>query len=153
LKEARLLLVFLSPAALRSNWVLFEAGHAYARGVRVVPVGIRGVNLSTVPPPMSLLQGFNITSAESLTNIFALTNEEFGFSHNATFIREDFEGVFPPDATSPSPAQPVFDVVDTVALTFQLRENLRKGEYNPLRVLNDALLTHDLPAVISDDMI
>lgn len=48
--------VFISPHSLRSNWLFFESGFAYSRDIKVVPVGILGVDLGTLSPPLSLLQ-------------------------------------------------------------------------------------------------
>jgi hypothetical protein len=61
--------VFLSPSALESKWVPFESGYAYSREIRVVPVGILGVDLATIGPPLGLLQGFNISSGPGMNNL------------------------------------------------------------------------------------
>jgi len=91
LKGAKLMLVFVSPNALRSNWIFFESGFAYAKDIQVVPVGIGGVDLGTFPPPLGLLQGFNITSADGLNNIIALFNKTFSHSHRERFNDSEFE--------------------------------------------------------------
>lgn len=75
LEHAELMIVFVSPSSLRSNWIFFESGFAYAKKIRVVPVGFLGIDLASLPPPLSLLQGFNITSEEGLNNIIAVTND------------------------------------------------------------------------------
>lgn len=91
LEEARLMLVFISPNALRSNWVFFESGFAYAKDIQVVPVGILGFDLGKLSPPLSLLQGFNITSADGLNNIIALLNKTFDHTHHENFSESDFK--------------------------------------------------------------
>jgi hypothetical protein len=48
-------------------------------------------DLGKLPPPLSLLQGFNITSADGLDNIIALLNETFGHSHHGNFSESDFK--------------------------------------------------------------
>ena len=53
--------IFLTPHSLNSNWVHFEAGHAYSKGLDVIPIGLFGIDLNSVRPPLNLLQGFNIT--------------------------------------------------------------------------------------------
>jgi TIR domain len=63
LEAAALMLVFITPNSIGSGWVYFEAGYSYAKGVRVIPIGFLGVDLAQIGPPLSLLQGFNITSA------------------------------------------------------------------------------------------
>lgn len=93
LKRAKLMFVFLTPNSVRSNWLYFEAGHAYSKGIRVVPVALLGIDLSAVSAPLSLLQGFNIHSESSLGNIVAAANEEFGHSHNETFSQDELSKI------------------------------------------------------------
>lgn len=94
LSITKVLFVFLSPASLASGWVFFESGYAYSRGIRVIPIATGGVDLGLVSPPMSLLQGFNLTSPDSAANIIAVLNEEFGFSFPAEFTDSEFRQVF-----------------------------------------------------------
>lgn len=79
LVEAKFMVVFITPNSLESNWIYFEAGYAHSRDIRVIPVGLLGVDLGALRPPLSLLQGFNIMNHEGLNNLIAVTNEEFGF--------------------------------------------------------------------------
>ena len=60
LDGSALMFSFLSPISTGSAWINFEAGYAYARGVKVVPVAIMGKDLDALNPPLSLLQGFNL---------------------------------------------------------------------------------------------
>ncbi|HEU4556245.1 MAG TPA: toll/interleukin-1 receptor domain-containing protein [Longimicrobium sp.] len=100
LTATSLMFVFISPASAASQWVFFEAGFSYARQVQVIPVAIGGVDLGRMPPPISLLQGFNLTSAEHLNNILTQINEKFGHSHKLSFTQGDFEHIFQPSARS-----------------------------------------------------
>lgn len=93
LNRASLMLVFVTPSSVRSNWLYFEAGYAYSKGIRVVPVGLFGVDLSTVTPPLSLLQGFNVTSEAGLNNIVAIANDVFGHAHAESFVPDDFRAI------------------------------------------------------------
>lgn len=47
LEHTHLIIVFVSPNALRSNWLFLESGFAYARNIRVVPVAILGVDFGS----------------------------------------------------------------------------------------------------------
>ena len=91
LQQAGMMVVFVTPASVHSKWIYFEAGHAYAQGLRVVPVGFMGVDLADVPPPLGLLQGFNIESEDGLDNLLALTNEAFGHTHPLAFTEDDYQ--------------------------------------------------------------
>lgn len=91
LDDAKLMVVFVTPNALRSNWTFFESGFAYAKRIRVVPVGFLGQDLTILPPPLALLQGFNIFSQDGLDNLIALVNEEFGHKHSAIFSQAEYQ--------------------------------------------------------------
>jgi hypothetical protein len=93
LNRAKLMFVFVTPSSLRSDWLYFESGYAYKQGLRVVPVGFKGVDLGKVPPPLGLLQGFNITSEASLDNIIVVANEEFECSHTARFTPDEYREI------------------------------------------------------------
>jgi TIR domain len=93
LDRASLMVVFVTPSSLRSSWLFFESGFAYSKGIRVVPVGFLGVDLGTLPPPLGLLQGFNITSEAGLNNVIAVANEVFGHSHAEAFTADEFGDV------------------------------------------------------------
>ena len=93
LNRAKLMFVFVTPNSVRSSWLYFEAGHAYSKGIRVVPVAMLGIDLSAVSPPLSLLQGFNIHSESSLGNIVAAANQKFDHSHNVTFSQDELSKI------------------------------------------------------------
>jgi hypothetical protein len=97
LEHTKAMLVFLSPASTKSQWVYFEAGYAYSKDVRVVPIGILGVDLTRIGPPLGLLQGFNITSADGLNNIIAVINDVFDYAHAESFTDEEYDQLFMPD--------------------------------------------------------
>ena len=102
LRKAKLMIVFISSNSLRSSWTYFESGFAYSKDIRVVPVGFLGVDLATLSPPISLLQGFNITSKEGLNNIVALANDAFNHSHDPNFSDEEYQMFVPSSLLSSS---------------------------------------------------
>lgn len=104
LKSSRLMFVFVTENSLRSNWIFFESGFAYSKGIRVIPVGFLRTDLRQLAPPLSLLQGFNIDSEEGLNNIIAVVNEEFSHSHKSFFTHQNYVeiiGASPEGAISP----------------------------------------------------
>ena len=96
LDECGLMLVFLSPNSMNSRWVYFESGYAYSRSLRVVPLGVFGVDLNDLSPPLSLLQGFNVSvrSADGLNNVIALINTEFDLKCKEAFTPADYDFLF-----------------------------------------------------------
>ncbi|MFW6016385.1 MAG: toll/interleukin-1 receptor domain-containing protein, partial [bacterium] len=91
LSNSKVMFVFLSPNSLRSGWIFFESGFCYSKDIKVVPVGIKGVDLGEVGPPLNLLQGFNITSEEGLNNIITIINKNFDYNHTSSFTKQEFE--------------------------------------------------------------
>lgn len=94
LQRAKLMYVFLSPAALESKWIPFEAGYVYSKGIRVVPVGVMGVDLAQVGPPLSLLQGFNIGSGSAMNNLVKIINDTFEYSFGETLGQDEYGQIF-----------------------------------------------------------
>jgi hypothetical protein len=77
LVNCKLMFVWVTPNSTRSYWIYFESGYAYSRNIKVVPIGFDGIKLEEIPAPLSILQGFNVTSSASLDNIMAVINREF----------------------------------------------------------------------------
>jgi hypothetical protein len=93
LSQAKLMFVFLSPQSADSKWIHFEAGCAYAKKIRVVPVCLPGIDLNRITPPLGLLQGFNLHSHEAIGNIVRICNERFGVKIDESFNPEDFDNI------------------------------------------------------------
>ncbi len=125
LDEAKLMVIFLTPNSIRSKWVYFEAGYAYSKGIRVVPVGFLGADVSSIPPPLSLLQGFNIVNKDGLDNLIALVNEVFSFSHKSTFTEEEYATLVATDNSFLShPFGIIASLVDDVVIELTKDDNL-----------------------------
>lgn len=92
LKEAKVMFVFITEQSISSGWIYFEAGYAYSKDVHVIPVGI-GVSVGDLKAPLNLLQGFNITSVDSLNNFLTIINREFNYSFPAQFSDDDYNEV------------------------------------------------------------
>lgn len=90
LDTASIMFVFLTPNSIQSNWIFFEAGYAYSKGITVVPVGFLGIDLNKIAPPLSLLQGFNIANNDSLNNLISTINKEYGLTFSDVFTEEEY---------------------------------------------------------------
>lgn len=77
LNKAKIMFVFISPKSIKSSWIYFESGFAYAKGVKVIPIGIKGIDVGQLNPPLNLLQGFNISQENGVGNIVSILNKEF----------------------------------------------------------------------------
>lgn len=78
LKNAKVMFIFVTEQSVSSGWLYIETGYAYSKGIRVIPVGI-GVSVGDLRAPLNLLQGFNITSEDSLNNFLTFINREFNY--------------------------------------------------------------------------
>jgi hypothetical protein len=90
LNKSTTFFIFLTPNSLNSQWVYFEAGHAYSRKRDVVPIGIFGLDLNSLKPPLNLLQGFNINGKEGLNNIISIINKNYDCSFSESFESKEF---------------------------------------------------------------
>jgi hypothetical protein len=67
LKNSECTLVISSPDSVASPWVNFEAGGAWVSGGRVIPCCVKGMKPSSLPVPLSHLQGISLDSDDGLT--------------------------------------------------------------------------------------
>ncbi len=127
LKSAALMIVFLSPNSLESRWVLFESGYALGKETRIVPVGINGTDIATIPPPLSLLQGFNVTDYQSLDKVRQLIDEEFGLKCEYHFTEREYADVFA--AAGPKPeVEPIRLLPEPKLVTAKMSGNFPRVE-------------------------
>lgn len=91
LTDTAIMFCFLTPQSVESPWIYFEAGHAYSRKVKVIPVSALGLKFNNVPAALSLLQGFDLANHEGLNNIISTLNDRFDFSFPLSFAKEDYD--------------------------------------------------------------
>lgn len=140
LNDAKIMLVFLSPNSLQSKWIYFECGHAYSKGIRVVPIGLLGVDLNQIAPPLGLLQGFNIRNAGGLNNIIALINDEFHSTHAESFGESDYAEIFESQLMYGDAGLREYTIaVDTIELILRYHDGQLKTEINPFEIILEAL--------------
>jgi len=70
LRDCRVAIVLASPSSVARPWVNFEAGAAWMRGVRIIPVCIGGMRVEALPQPLRSLQACEVTSKEELGALF-----------------------------------------------------------------------------------
>lgn len=92
LNNASIMFVFVTPTSVNSNWIYFEAGYAYSKDIEVIPVAL-GVDIGLLKAPLSLLQGFNLVSSDSLNNFISIINKKFDFAFEEKFTDEDYIGI------------------------------------------------------------
>lgn len=89
LQAAKIMFVFVTENSISSGWIYFEAGYAYSKGIQVIPVGI-GVDIGSLKAPLNLLQGYNISSEDSLNNFITIVNRTFDYHFSNVFEYTDY---------------------------------------------------------------
>lgn len=89
LQAARIMFVFITENSISSGWIYFETGYAYSKGIQVIPVGI-GVDIGALKAPLNLLQGFNVSSEDSLNNFITIINRAFDYHFPNVFVHDDY---------------------------------------------------------------
>lgn len=110
LKDATIMFVFATENSIRSGWIYFEAGFAYSKGIKVIPVGL-GVSITELKAPLSLLQGFDVESADSLNNIIAIINREYQYHFSEEFTVSDYQDIIEKSAIGQKYRTPFEDIV------------------------------------------
>ena len=155
LQSATITFVFISPESLSSNWIQFEAGLSYGRGISVVPVGIKGVDVAKLPPPLSLLQGFNLSSEGGMNNVISTINKELNFSFPETFNDKDFQALNSYDEVKNAN----LDFIDSINVPIHPNiainsEGIKvKPQLNTLDIIQDLLEIHKHPCLLDNGKI
>jgi hypothetical protein len=71
-------IVIASPASVGRAWINFEAGAAWLRGIRIIPVCHSGMSPGTLPVPLGLSQGGLLTDAAYLASMFRTIARDCG---------------------------------------------------------------------------
>ncbi|MDD2716156.1 MAG: toll/interleukin-1 receptor domain-containing protein [Candidatus Wallbacteria bacterium] len=134
LNQAKLMFIFITPNSVRSSWVCFEAGFAYSKKIRVVPVGCLGTDIAAMNPPLSLLQGFNISNKDGLDNLIAISNDEFKHKHNLFFSENEYKEFMSNSSGSSShPLGNYLQIVEDISVLINVRDfSLLCGESDVL---------------------
>jgi predicted nucleotide-binding protein len=62
LREARSLIVFISPRSVKSKWIFAELEHAQALGILILPVIIEHIRIDELPPVLQRIQWLDASS-------------------------------------------------------------------------------------------
>lgn len=124
LSQSISLFVLLTPRSVYSTWVPFEAGIAYNRGIKVIPMCIDGISLSEMSGPLTLIQGFDIKNYEGLNNIISVINRDYGTTFDEDMTATDFDKVVSPTASTHSFNSNIHKIV----LDFKHQVNIKEPE-------------------------
>jgi hypothetical protein len=137
LTRAEVVLVLCSQYSVERPWVNFEAGAAWIRDTRVIPVCHSGLRPDELPVPLNMLQGIDVGRPHDLERLYRTFAEGLGvdvperdFEALAAALTATAEDVEPLEATMNLQAIDVLktgDVSDVVvALDTQLKRTVVK---------------------------
>ncbi len=94
LNRMKLLLIFVSPAALESQWTFFEAGYGLCKLGSAKIYCLPGSLKDKLPPPFSLLQNRNLHSARDISLLIQQINEVMQSHIPEQVTKSEFEEIF-----------------------------------------------------------
>lgn len=131
LNDAVIMYVFVTPNSIKSDWIYFESGFAYSKGLKVIPIGF-GINIGELKPPLNLLQGFNLTSHEGLNNIIKIINDECKTKFPENFQKSDYSKLIKSSAFyNAKPLQKYITSFDMALFTVTEGDGENKREFVP----------------------
>lgn len=141
LKAAKIMFVFVTENSLSSGWIYFEAGYAYSKGIHVIPVGI-GVDIGSLKAPLNLLQGFNISSEDSLNNFITIINRTFDYRFSNIFDHNDYLEVIKNISTEAFNTVNFENIVEKAECTIYGEETINgnKVKYDIDKFFNDIIM-------------
>jgi hypothetical protein len=80
LKTAKVLVSILSPTSVQRPWINFEAGAAWMRDAKVIPVCFGGLTVDKLPKPYSSLQAVEIDTHEGAYYLFSSIAHHLGIA-------------------------------------------------------------------------
>lgn len=76
LKNSAIMIVFCSPKSIQRPWISFECGAGWQKNINVIPLCHSGLTVDTLPSPLNLLEGGNISDKNKITDIFEIIKNE-----------------------------------------------------------------------------
>jgi hypothetical protein len=149
LNDAKIMFVFISPNSIKSNWIYFESGFSYSKDIRVIPIGILGLDIGKLSPPMSLLQGFNLHNYEGINNIISILNSEFSCNYKTDFSEIEGEKLNRTTSFYNSIEDDIIDKIDYIEtdIISILQDNPLNG--NPIEIFNAYLSNLGIKKVVN----
>ena len=94
LDRMSLMLIFVSPEALKSGWTYFEAGYGLHKLQSAKIYCLPGIDKGALPPPFNILQNRNLHSIRDIGLLIKQANEELDASLKESVSKEEFDQIF-----------------------------------------------------------
>jgi hypothetical protein len=135
LRESRIVLPILSPAALVSPWVNLETGGAWVNGGTVIPCCVGEVRRDSLPDPYSSLQAINLDDLVGLRSLINRIASEVGLRAPLEGLEElaqQMKSGFPPSAVGLMPGIGMC-LGNRLDKLLEVRWRFRKAAHDPAR--------------------
>jgi hypothetical protein len=93
LKKCKAMFVLCSEASVTRTWVAFETGAGWAKGIKVVPICVKGLLLKDLQLPFSQLNGVNLEYPNSVERLLNLLSLEFDIQLDDEFLRMKIKAI------------------------------------------------------------
>jgi len=94
LNRMKLMLIFVSPAALESQWTFFEAGYGLCKLGSAKIYCLPGTSKDKLPPPFNLLQNRNLHSARDTSLLIHQINEALESHIPESVAKAEYDEIF-----------------------------------------------------------
>jgi hypothetical protein len=124
LKSAKVLISMLSPESVGRPWINFEAGAAWMRGIKVIPVLFNGLTIDALPKPYSSLQAVEIDTIAGCYYLATSTAHHLGRPKPIPTIPPDTAAAFGMDPEQARARElPYHTLADTVTVLTKAKQH------------------------------
>lgn len=117
LDRMALMLIFISPEALKSGWTYFEAGYGLHKLGTAKIYCLLGSDKATLPSPFDILQNRNLHSSRDVGLLVSQINAELDAGMAETVTKEEFDRLFKRPALGIVESGPSFEqLVESVTV-------------------------------------
>ena len=78
LRNCRIALILCTQVSVRQPWINFEAGGAWVKGARVIPLCYHGQRKETLPRPLSSLEALDLSEPHDIRKLLKIIAKEAG---------------------------------------------------------------------------
>lgn len=87
LNDSIIFFTLITPISINKNWIFFESGAGFIRGLPVIPICIGGLNIKDLKPPLSFLQSIQLPDEKNERQLLELVAKSAGLRTPKIFDR------------------------------------------------------------------
>ena len=123
LSDANVMLTLCSPTSVSMPWINFETGACHLKGIPVIPICHAGMDVESLPVPLSFFQGLNAGDQQFPSELMKDLAKHLGYSSAPRLPYEEFSADLRQALTNPDDEMGYFDhLVEFTELMNQLTQ-------------------------------